>query len=326
MNLVNAALGVMMLALVVALGYKAGQLVIELNKPTIPQVSPASFVLTNESYENTAFARWNHFPLTVKINAESLGEDDRNYFEDFRNAMIIWETSTNGLMSFREVEGDSADITVEWVKTLKEKSTDNIGDTELSYVNVSYGGVIKNAAIELLSKSGPRKLNDNDMTNLALHELGHAIGLQHTDDKTNIMYPVLVVPSDGIIRISDGERRLLEEVYSIEPKPDLKIVEVNVTKAVMKRFVYTYYLLNVSMIIGNDGLLESPALLLHINANNMTVKNDTMPDVGIGTKLSIVYGNLQVDGDFEQVDIVVDPYNAIDEMNEANNKAMLRPA
>ncbi len=324
MSIVNTLIGVLALAIVIAIGYRAGELVVDLNTPQTPQVSrPANFTLPEIDEGNATATRWTGFPLTVYINAESLDGSDASYLQDFRRAMKNWEDATGGLVKLTEVNDKNADITVEWVTILKENSLDNIGDTELEFVNTSYGSIIRHAHIELLLRSEGNALNDNDMTNLALHELGHALGLRHTQDSSSIMYPVLTVPSSKAIEVSEREASILDDVYSMEAKPDLRIVQVNATKSTVKRLVQTYYLLNISIIIENDGLLTSQPPILQIKAGDKIVKTEEALSIDPGAKLSIIYGNLYAEEDFTTLQIILDPENSIDEMDERNNVADL---
>lgn len=315
MNIVTALVSLFILALLVVIGYKVGQLIIELQMPSQLKVNATGFILPEENFKNETL-RWNHFPLTVYIDTSFL--DDDSYATDFRKAMENWEISTNNLISFQEVN-KNADITVRWVSKLKIGSTDALGDTKIQFVNVSNIMLIQNAHIELLTKSGTRKLNSNDMINLALHEIGHALGLSHSNDEESIMYPVLSVPSNQVKQISDHEIKTLEEIYSIPAQADLRVIEVNATKATIKRFTKTLHLLNISLIIENVGIKDAASSVLLIKADNTEIKRESLPNISVGNKMNIIYGNLLIEHDFSTLEVLLDPDNVIDELNEENN-------
>lgn len=321
MNLINAVIGVLLLAILIIIGYKVGQMVIELQIPGTQQINETKFVLPVEPVTNLTL-RWTYFPLTVFID-NSFIKQKSEYVDNFRQALEIWESSTNNLITFFVTTSPDANIMIEWVPSLKEKATDTLGNTDLKFINISEFGLIKNAKIELLTKSDSRQLSETDMINLALHEIGHALGLSHSNDENDIMYPVLIVPSKEIKKISISEIQKLQEIYSIQAQPDLRITEINVSKATVKRFTTTFYLVNISLIIENVGLIDAVSPALQINTENEKVKQETLPDLPVGNKLSIILGNVRVDNDFSIIEVIVDPDNLIKELNEENNFAKL---
>ncbi len=321
MNLVGALVGILLLAIMVAIGYEVSQLVIELNTPALQSSSATQFTLPKEPMPEVTL-RWNHFPLTVYIDTDFIKQNP-GYVNDFRQALELWESSTNNLISFLVVSSSDADISTEWVPNLKEKSLDTLGNTDIKFVNASGYGLIQNADIQLLTKTNSKDLSELDMTNLALHEIGHAIGLHHSDNENDIMYPSLTIPSKEIKKISNEEIQKLQEIYSVKSKPDLRIVEVNVSKTMVKRFAKTFYLVNISMVMENIGLTDADASQMKINADSNKVKQEVLPALPIGNKLSIIIGNVLVENDFGTIEIILDPDSAIEELNEGNNVVVL---
>ncbi|MBI2005561.1 MAG: matrixin family metalloprotease [Candidatus Aenigmarchaeota archaeon] len=320
MNLVNSILGIVLLSLLIVIGYKVGQIVIELNSPAIPKINETKFTLPPEPSQNITL-RWNHFPLTVYID-DGFVKEKSYYVDDFRKALEIWEDSTNNLVSFSAVSS-GGDIAVEWSPALKEKASDTLGNTDLKFVNISGLGLIQNAKIELLTRSDSKQLSETDMTNLALHEIGHALGLNHSNDENDIMYPILVVPSKEIKQISAAEIQKLQDAYKLPARPDLRIMEVNVTKATIKKFGITFHLINMSMIIENAGLTDAVSPVLRIDTENEKVKQDMLPTISVGNRLSVIFGNLRTDNNFDTIKLTLDPDNLVEELNEGNNVILL---
>ncbi|MEK6909455.1 MAG: matrixin family metalloprotease, partial [Candidatus Aenigmatarchaeota archaeon] len=250
MNIVNSVIGIVILAILIIIGYKVGQMVIELNTPIIPKTSTAE--LTIPEQPSTTAIRWNHFPLTVYINGDFIRQKNPEYMADVRHALDIWQST--GIVSFTVVDNLEADITIEWAPNLKEKATDTLGNTDLKFINISQFGIIQNAKIQLLIKSDSRELSSNDMVNLALHEIGHALGLQHTNED-DIMNPVLIIPSKSVKEISADNINNLQKLYELAAKPDLKIAGVNATKFSFSRFGKDYFYLNISTSLQNVGLV-----------------------------------------------------------------------
>lgn len=314
MNIINSIIGIVMLAVLIAIGYKVAQIVIELNSPIIPKTDTTEITVIEEP--SSSSTRWNHFPLTVYINDEFIKQKNPEYADDARQALDIWQDTR--LVSFSIVNNPKADVTIKWVTSLKEKSLDTLGNTEIKLINVSKFGIMQNATIELLAKSESRELSSNDMVNLALHEIGHALGLQHTN-KDDIMNPVLIIPSKNIISVSPNDISNLLELYKDPVKPDLKIIGINATKSTFTRLGQNYFYLNISIDVQNAGLSNAENFNMQFAADNLVVNEGTQSMLEPGNILSIFQGNLKIDRNFTSVQVSIDPENKIDELNETNN-------
>jgi len=314
MNIINSIIGVILLAIFIIIGYRVGQMAIELNTPITPKTNTAE--LTIPEQPSTTAIRWNHFPLTVYINDDLLQQKNPEYVADVRRALDVWQST--GIVSFTVVDNPEADITIEWVPNLKEKATDTLGNTDLKFINITQFGIIQNATIELLTKSESRQLNSKDMTNLALHEIGHAIGLQHVNED-DIMNPTLTIPSNAVKEISIGNTNNLQELYKSPAKPDLRIGGVNATKATFTRFGQNYFYLNISVEIQNVGLVDAKSFNVQLRTDSLVVNEASQAGLEIGNFLNVFHGNLRIDRNFTSVHVGIDTQNAIDELNETNN-------
>ncbi len=308
---------IVVLVILIALGYRAWQFYVEVNSPAYQSnLESGKFTVPIESSSSTI--RWNHFPLTVYID-DSFIERNPEYTDNVREALELWETASNNLVSFTITTSSSADIVVEWTASLKEKSTDTLGNTDLKFINVSNFGVIQDATIEMLTRTNGKQLNEIDMTNLALHEIGHAIGLKHSSDGNDIMYPTLEIPSSSIKEISQEDIQKLTDLYKLPTKADLIISEVNVTKATLKRVGKTFYLINISTVMENIGLTDVDLPELKIETDNEILKEEVLPPIPIGNKLTLNLGNVMVENNFTEIRLTIDPKNSVDELNEGNN-------
>ncbi len=266
--------------------------------------------------------RWNHMPLTVFINPAASKE---SYISDVKLAMALWKDATNGMISFELTKSKDADITIEWVGELKTNSLDAAGDTNINFYNQTAFKIINNATIELLDKIDSKELNDFDMTNLAIHEIGHALGLSHNDAKDSVMNPVLKIPSKEIKPITKQEIQLLLDTYKIQPKPDLYIsTNSTVTKIVDTRLFKENYYINTVIAVENNGLITSTNTTMLIKAGGMIVREDNLPEIPVGAIFTRTYVNQPVSGNFSNVEIILDSDNLVDELNEANNLLILK--
>ncbi len=315
MNLINSLVGILVLAILITIGYRVAQVVRELNSPVIPKTNTAQLTISEQPMPSTSL-RWNHFPLTVYIDDSFIRQKNPEYVTDVIKALDGWKKT--GIASFSIIYSPDADISIEWVSGLKEKSTDTLGNTDIKFINISQFGIIQNAKIQLLTKSDSRELNSNDMVNLALHEIGHALGLPHTSED-DIMNPVLTIPSKAIKEISSSDTNKLQKLYELPAKPDLKIIGVNATKSTFTRFGKDYFFLNISISVQNMGLVDAENFKMQVITDGIVVNEETLQKLELGNILNIFQGNLRIDRNFTSVRVGIDTQNAIDELNETNN-------
>jgi len=118
--------------------------------------------------------------------------------------------------------------------------------------------------------------------NIALHELLHALGFDHSENSNNIMYPI----SKCKQTIGDDIFMLINELYLTPSLPDLAFENVS---AVM-RGKY----LDVNMSINNDGLKDSMESKIFIYADDKLVKEIELEALKIGYGRIISLSNLFV--------------------------------
>ncbi|MBP1909696.1 matrixin family metalloprotease [Methanolobus bombayensis] len=140
---------------------------------------------------------WDHSPITVYIDDKDVPQHySPSYREEVLNALTYWENGGNGQLVYRPefqvVETDNADILIMWVDNLEKDvgaSSGVAGFTRPYIVN----GRFERADIVLETGNYEgyawRQYGDSSMEYIAAHEMGHALGLGHSDDRSDIMYP-----------------------------------------------------------------------------------------------------------------------------------------
>jgi hypothetical protein len=100
-----------------------------------------------------------------------------------------------------------------------------------------------------------------DSPKVAVHEILHALGFNHNNNKESIMYPV----SDCSQEIEDDIINYINEIYSIPGNADLIIKEVNYSKS--GRY------LNFRINVMNLGLRDAQSAQLFVYADSSKIKD-----------------------------------------------------
>jgi hypothetical protein len=220
---------------------------------------------------------------------------------DARRAFEILENMT--VLNFEEVGGDGEILVTCQSKNKIEGDLFIAG--EAGPTNVTQAGefnVILNGAILLIRKSSCER------PNIAIHEILHVLGFDHSTNSNNIMYPV----SKCKQTVGQDTIDLINELYSIEPLSDLTFEDAS---AVMKGKY-----LDLNMSLRNEGLKASGPFEVVIYADNKLVKKIDFEnlDIGYGTKISL--RNIWVKQiSVKKIELLI---NGFDELDKENNRAI----
>ncbi|MCK4552983.1 matrixin family metalloprotease [Candidatus Pacearchaeota archaeon] len=146
--------------------------------------------------------------------------------------------------------------------------------------------------------------------NIALHELLHALGFDHSENPDNIMYYI----SKCKQTIGQDQIDLINKLYSTPSQPDLTLENVS---AVM-RGKY----LDVNMSIRNDGLRDSMESKILIYADDELVKEIKLDALRIGYGRIISFSNLWIKQiNVNKLDFFID--YSFPELEKNNNRISL---
>lgn len=163
---------------------------------------PGVFMITMQAAMAITGPHWGKMPIKVYIE-----KNPEEY--TMKKAFNKWASASNGTVNFIFVKNASmADITVEFTDNLEGQAVGLC-----SYGAISNGYFTKNT-IYLARSEGTfnRVLTTNEYYRIMLHEIGHAIGLPHSDNVSSIMKPT----TTQILTITKDDLKELRELYKKE--------------------------------------------------------------------------------------------------------------
>ena len=151
------------------------------------------------------FAVWQQMPINVYIQS--------NPFTNIvKSAFDLYNANFNGMISFNYVDNPTtAQINVTFPARLERADEEQFvaGITN----NFSSGHNIQSSNIKLLTQKDGIKFSSAFVYNTALHEIGHALGINgHSDNKADIMYPQ--TQANVMMTLSARDMATLKIMYS----------------------------------------------------------------------------------------------------------------
>jgi hypothetical protein len=175
----------------------------------IRRAEPGTYLSEILRARDSALARWpdrHGHPLRVWIqSASSVDNWHMRYVYEVHAAFVAWDTL--GLPVRFQIVADSASarVHVAWIDHFVEPISGRTRwarDQDYSITDASIVLAVHHRTGEVLE--------DDAMHAMALHEIGHVLGLDHTTDPSSVMAPKVRVRN-----LSDVDRRTARALYSL---------------------------------------------------------------------------------------------------------------
>jgi len=173
-------------------------------------------------------------------------------------------------------------------------------------VQTDHYNIIINGSILLLRDSNcPRP-------NIAIHELLHVFGFDHSNVSSSILYPT----SRCEQQLSQDIIDTIDNLYSVESLPDLYFSEAYANKS--GRY------LNLDVEIKNSGLRDAKPFDMYVYADAEFVEKFSFENIGVGEGRILRVNNLKMPiSNVKKIIFFIDEKNNTKEIDKSNNKVTL---
>ncbi|HMN18568.1 MAG TPA: matrixin family metalloprotease [Ignavibacteriaceae bacterium] len=130
------------------------------------------------------------FPLNIYVKDSNSDYFKSSYKDYVKYALDVWRKADDRIMYNFVKSVNEADISVIFVENLGEEYEENyLGLTDY---NVDRDKIIDFSKIQIsLLKNGNEKVPAGELKATIIHEFGHALGLGHSKNEKDLMYPYI---------------------------------------------------------------------------------------------------------------------------------------
>ena len=179
----------------------------------VDNLKPGSYIDDILMAQDSSLYRWPDRLDAVQVYVEpssSAAQWDPAYVELARSAFMEWNDAGFPVRFNFIYDSTKADIALRWKERFAPEEGQRIGVTERIHTKEF---LIASARIDIANHDSTGRLIPTRMLGGTLrHEIGHALGLNHANDQTSVMYR-----ESAATTISPSDRATLHLLYLIPP-------------------------------------------------------------------------------------------------------------
>src|SRR6202165_2647059 len=160
--------------------------------------------------EDSMLRRWDNrslSPIRVWLAPTTAANFKPSFLDAIRAAFAQWTSAGVPVRFNFDADSTQAEVTVRWRIQLE---TERTGQTDVTW---DENGHIQTAVVTIATFDPKgRPMEPDDVRVVALHEVGHLLGLDHSKDSTDLMFPTAKVRE-----LSDRDVRTALLLYQLSP-------------------------------------------------------------------------------------------------------------
>ena len=174
--------------------------------------------ITNAVF-NQKILRWADLPITYAFQNQEIAP--KYFVREIENAFTEWERATSHQILFAE-EAKTPNIIIKFEANNPADKDDHKYVVAYTYPTLNQDELLNMEIIFYTQNAEDKLFTSNEVYNIALHEIAHALGFMgHSSDKNNVMYLTkdsVSAQKDSREELTEADINTIKLLYKIKPQ------------------------------------------------------------------------------------------------------------